>query len=114
MNEQIDKIFAKIGKSKTEEEVISHLKDLIKRNHVESYRDRLLSNPYFKSLLSDIKVEIISELNLIRESIKEELIEIEIELKKPNSLSETLLELKKDCISLLYDVDEKEKSIKEL
>lgn len=102
--------------SNTEESILKNLVKLVKLYNQEQYKEIILSNPFYKSLIPDIQKEITEDLDKIAKSINEEIIGIESELKKiANKDSENQLKsLKKDCLSLLYEIDERKKEIEML
>lgn len=102
--------------SNTEESILKNLVKLVKLYNQEQYKEIILSNPFYKSLIPDIQKEITEDLDKIAKSINEEIIGIESELKKiVNKDSENQLKsLKKDCLSLLYEIDERKKEIEML
>ncbi len=79
----------------------------------------LLKNDWeldYKSLIPDIQKDIIEELEKISNSITREIETIESDLKKiGNKDSEKQLKnLKKDCLALIYEIDERKKEIDSL
>lgn len=100
--------------SKTEEDILEHLTKIVKNFNVNQYSNKVLNNPYFKSLIPDVKKVIFKEMEFFKESIKEEIVEIDNELKNPNNSEsfDKLKSLKRDCISLLYEIEQREKEIK--
>ncbi len=114
-SENLELIIELLEKSTTEEDIMDNLMKIIKGFNIDLYKDRILSNPYFKSLVPDVKDNIYKEIEYYRESIKGEIIEIEKELtKSENENSNKLKSLKRDCISLLYEIDQREKDIRNL
>lgn len=114
-SQKFEAIVEKLNQSETEEDIIEYLTRIVKGFSVDTYRDRILSNPYFKSLISDVKSNIQLEIKSIRESIKEEIEAIDVELRNSESeYSGKLRELRRECLSLLHELDQKEKDIKVL
>ena len=76
----------------------------------------LYKNPYYKSLIPDIQKDIIEDLEKISFSITKEIEIIESDLKKIGSKDseKELKNLKKDCLSLIYEIDERKKEIDSL
>jgi len=98
--------------SKTEDEILSHLTFIVKGFNISLYKDILISNPYYKSLLEDVKEDVLFDLNKLKEVIEEEISSIDDVLKKEDSTK--LRDLKGDCISLSYEIDNKILEIKSL
>jgi hypothetical protein len=48
--------------SKTEDEILSHLTFIVKGFNISLYKDILISNPYYKSLLEDVKEDVLFDL----------------------------------------------------
>jgi hypothetical protein len=109
MKNNIEEIFTKLHTCDNEEQVILNLKRIIKGFNVSSYKERLLSNPYFSSLVSDIKGDILEEINLVKRNIEDEIEIINKELANTTNHIDfnKLKELKRDCISLLYEVNDR-------
>lgn len=109
---KLELVISKLEKSTTEEEVFKRLTDLVKGFNVSLYKDRILSNPYYKSLIPDVKREVKRDISNIKETILEEIREIDKEISKSNSLYiDKLKDLKGECISLLYEIEDREKEI---
>lgn len=110
-----NKIIKELKNSKTEEEILDHLIKMVKGFNLSEYNDIFQSNPYYKSLIPDIKPIIIKDISKIRKEIVNEIEKIDKDLKKvKNEDSDKLKELKRDCISLIYEIDEREKEINKL
>jgi HEPN domain-containing protein len=111
----IEKIVENLKKCKTEEEIFKNIKNIIKGYNISLYKNIILSNPYYKSLIPDIKIEIRKEIMKIRESIINEIKEIDKELSKSNNYYiDELKELKRECFYLLHEIDDREKDINSL
>ena len=100
--------------AKTEEEVSEKLLKIIKSFGVDVYKNDVISNPYFKSLASDIKEVVISELQQIKSHLKVELDGVKEELKKNKSsdspdkeTNKQLKSLKSDCLLLISELDDR-------
>lgn len=112
---ELERVIEKLEKSTTEEEIVKNLTKIVKGYNVSLYKTRILSNPYYKSLIPDVKNEVRREISQIRESIIEEIEEIDKELNKSNnSYIDKLKELRRECVALLYEIDEREKDINHL
>ncbi len=111
-----DTILEKLKNSFTEEDILKNLVHLVKLYKQEQYREIIYSNPFYKSLIPDIQKEILEDLDRVAKSINDEISAIDIDLKKiGNKDSEKQLKLiKKDCLSLIYEIDERKKEIEML
>lgn len=106
-------ILEDLKKANTEEDILNNLVKMVKRFDQEHYKEIIYSNPFYKSLIPDIQKEVLSELDQLAKSISEEISTIENDLKKiGNKDSEKQLKsIKKDCLSLIYEIDERKKEI---
>ena len=111
--EEFDSAIESLKSSKTEEEILTHLTFIVKGFDISLYKDILLSNPYYKDLLIDVREDVLFDLNKLKEEIKEEISSIE-EIIKTDVDSSKLKDLKGDCISLSYEIDRKISQIKSL
>jgi hypothetical protein len=102
--------------SLTEEEILKYLIELVKRFDPYQYKEVIYNNPYYKSLIPDIQVDIINDLENVKNSIVKEIEKIESDLKKIGNKdsAEQLKNLKKDCLSLIYEIDERKREIDSL
>lgn len=109
-------ILSDLKSAQNEEDVIENITKIIKGFSSDYYKNDLLENPYFKSLVPEIKETIMSELEDIKSSIREEIRAIEEELSTLNkkgitSISDEsiskLRELKKDCVVLIKELDDR-------
>jgi len=119
--EDYDLILSDLKLSQNEEEVITNITKIIKGFTSDYYKNDLYENPYFKSFIPEVKEVISNELFEIRLTIKEEINAIEDEIFKLNSLGVTsikdpdiskLRDLKKECILLIKELDERIKDLK--
>lgn len=107
-------LIEELNNSRTEEDILKYLIQIVKAFTISEYRDVFL-NPYYKSLMPEIRKDVLKELSFLRDSLVNELDTIESELKKvENSNTDKLKELKRDCLSLIYEIDEKQKDIENL
>ena len=110
-----NRLIKELKDSKTEEEILDYLIKLVKAFNLSEYTEVIHSNPYYKSLIPDIKPVVITDISKIRKDIVNEIEKIDKDLKKvSNEDSDKLKELKRDCISLIYEIDEKEREINNL
>lgn len=109
-------ILSDLKSAQNEEDVIENITKIIKGFSSDYYKNDLLENPYFKSLVPEIKETIMSELEDIKSSLREEIRAIEEELSTLNkkgitSISDEsiskLRELKKDCVVLIKELDDR-------
>lgn len=109
MSKCIIEYIDKLKSSNTEDEVLINLKSIIKTFSVDLYIREVMDNPYFKGLVPDIKDEVIDEMSVIRTTIREEIYNIDKELIKSMSQNDyqKLKGLKRECIHLLKELDNK-------
>ena len=114
VSEKLNLMIENLETSRTEEDIVENLTKIVKNFSINQYSEKVLSNLYFKSLIPDVKKIILEEMNYFKDSIKEEITEIDNELKNPiNSNSfDKLKSLRRDCVSLLYEIEQREKEIK--
>ena len=111
----INLLLENLKNSLTEEEILKHLIELVKKFDPYQYKEVIYNNPYYKSLIPDVKPVVINDIYKIRKDIVNEIEKIDKDLKKvKNEDSDKLKELKRDCISLIYEIDEREKEINKL
>ena len=113
---EFNNLFESLSNSKNEEEVYQTLKRILKESSSLLYKDKILENPYFRSLIPEVREDVLFDINLIKETINEEIQAIDEELiksLKDDRISDQrkLKELKRECIALLYEVDERRKDI---
>jgi predicted component of type VI protein secretion system len=109
----------KLKNSKNEEEVYHNLKEILKSCNISNYKSDILDNPYFRLLIPDIVNEVLEDLNNIKKSIRTEIFAIDDELSKiisniNDENIDKLKELKRECISLIFEVEERERDLKSL
>jgi hypothetical protein len=109
-------LIEELNNSKTEEDIIKYLIKIVKGFNVYEYKDIVFNNPFYKSLIPDIKSNVVEQILLLRKSLIDEVDGIDVELKKVNNdeLKDKLKSLKRDCISLIYEIDERQKDIDSL
>lgn len=106
--------------SQTEEEAFINLKSIVKQFVSSKYKEDILSNPFFKSLLTDVLESVHLDIKVLEQSINKELKNIDKELDKIENDKEflpqvkRLKELKRECIALIYEIDEKKKDLNSL
>jgi len=109
--EDYELILNNLKSAQNEEEVFINMTKIIKGFSSEYYKNDLYENPYFKSIIPDVKKTVISEMNEIRKSIVDEINNINLELTKTNTQSkyddsyDKLKSLKRDCVNLLIELD---------
>lgn len=111
--EEFERALANLKSSKTEEEVQSNLTYIVKGFGTPFYREIVLSNPYYKDLFQDVRLDVIYDLEKLKETLREEISSIDSELKKENASSE-LKEIKGDCISLIIEIERKIEEIESI
>lgn len=112
---ELESIIECLEQSTTEKDIMENLTKIVKGFGVSQYKSRILSNPYFKSLISDVKSIVSKDIEFYRESIKEEIEEIDKELSNSeNKYLDKLKSLRRDCVSLLYEIDQRERDLRDL
>ena len=110
-------LFEELENSNNEEEVFKNLKRILKESSSVFYKNKILNNPYFKSLLIDVREDVLIEISEIRKSLKDEIKSIDVEIMsllskdKDNSNINKFKSLKRDCVSLVYEIDDRKKDI---
>jgi hypothetical protein len=109
MKNNIEDLLEKLYNSQNEEEVIKNLKKIIKSFNVSSYKEKIMSNPYFSLLISEIKGDILFEIGLLRDNIEYEIRTIDDTLGKTTNINDfnTLKDLKRECLCLLYEINDR-------
>ncbi len=110
--EEFDQVMDDLKSSKTEEEIFKHLTFIVKGFNMSLYKDILLSNPYYKDILIDVKEDVLFDLEKLKEVVKEEISSIDDIIKKEDS--KKIQDLRGDCLSLSYEIDRKISEIKSL
>lgn len=111
--EEFEKALDELRSSKTEEEVQSRLTFIVKGFGTPLYRDLVLSNPYYKDLFQEVRIDVIGDLENLKETLREEIASIDSELKKDRA-PEELREIKRDCISLIGEIERKIEEIESI
>jgi len=115
--EEFNFLFEELENSKNEEEVYKNLKRLLKESNSKFYKNKILDNPYFKSLVVDVREDVLDDISVIRKSLTEEIKLIDAEIlillskDKNNPNIDKFKSLKRDCISLVYEIDDRKKDI---
>jgi hypothetical protein len=117
--EKFQQVVKLLENSQNEEEVIEYLTKMLKEFSIYFYKDIIVSNPYFKSLIPEIRDKVKIEILSMKKSILDEIKIIEKEILKfkvfvsPVDL-EKYIELKRDCLLLLEEVIERERELNSL
>jgi hypothetical protein len=114
--DSLNDILCSLYKSKNEEEVIKNLKIIIKSFNITLYKELILSNPYFNSLIIDIKDDILIEVTTLRDDIKTKIHLINNQLSDQSNQKDfiKLKDLKRQCIKLLFELDKKIREVDSL
>ena len=105
----LDDILEQLYKSQSENDVILNLKIIIKGFNVKSYIDIIRPNVYFYGLIKDIKGDILIEISSLKKTIESEISVISdamMDIKEQKEF-DRLKELKRECIRLLYEVNDR-------
>lgn len=120
MSEKYKNLYEILLTSQTEEEAFNNLKNILKQCSTNEYKKDITSNPFFNSLLPDVIKNVYSDIKVLEESLNKELKNIDKELGKIENDKEffpqvkRLKELKRECISLIYEIDERKKELSSL
>lgn len=115
--EEFNYLLEKLENSKTEDEVYSSLKQILKESSSQLYKNKILENPYFRSLIKEVREEVLEDISVIRSTIKSEIEAIDEEIvnllkrDKNDRHIQKFKELKRECISLIYEIDERRKDL---
>ena len=115
--EEFNYLLEKLENSKTEDEVYSSLKQILKESSSQLYKNRILENPYFRSLIKEVREEVLNDISVIRSTIQSEVEAIDEEIvnllkrDKNDRHIQKFKELKRECISLIYEIDERRKDL---
>lgn len=115
--EEFNYLLEKLENSKTEDEVYSSLKQILKESSSQLYKNRILENPYFRSLIKEVREEVLNDISVIRSTIQSEIEAIDEEIvnllkrDKNDRHIQKFKELKRECISLIYEIDERRKDL---
>lgn len=112
--EDYEHLLSELKSAQNEEEVITNITKIIKGFTSDYYKNDLYENPYFKSFIPEVKEVISTELSTIKLTINEEIKSIDGEILKLNQQGITsikdpdyskLRQLKKDCLILIKELD---------
>lgn len=112
--EDYEHLLSELKSAQNEEEVITNITKIIKGFTSDYYKNDLYENPYFKSFIPEVKEVISTELSTIKSTINEEIKSIDGEILKLNQQGITsiknpdyskLRQLKKDCLILIKELD---------
>jgi hypothetical protein len=113
--DSIENLFDRLSKSTEEEEISDIILIIMKGFSVDTYRDVICKNPYYKSIAYDLKIKVFEEMAFYRNSIKNEITEIDNELVGSNNeYLKKLKSLRSDCVSLLNELSLRETDLKGL
>ena len=99
----------KLHLSSTEDEVIETLKRIMKNFASTDYKAIIMTNPYFKSLVLDLKGDIIKEMTLMMDLIKIEIENLNDQLSKVSRTADflKLKDLRRECVFLLTELEDR-------
>jgi hypothetical protein len=97
----------KLHLSSTEDEVIETLKRIMKNFASTDYKAIIMTNPYFKSLVLDLKEEVSKEMSLMKDLITVEIDNLNSQLNKTNNTADflKLKDLRRECVYLLTELE---------
>ncbi len=102
-----EELLKELKNSYTEEEINNVLSSIVKRFHSDVWKEMIYSNPYYKSLFDDIKVEVLEDLGKIKKSILKEIDSIDTDIKGGEVDVHKFIQLKVECQLLLMEVEYK-------
>lgn len=102
-----EELLNELKNSYTEEEINDKLSSIVKRFSPDVWKEMIYSNPYYKSLFDDIKVEVLEDLGKIKKSILKEIDSIDTDIRGGNVDVKKFIELKVECQLLLMEVEYK-------
>ena len=117
-----DKLLSELKSSQNEEEVLDNITKIIKGFSSDYYKHDLYENPYFKTFIPEVKEIIKSELDQLKDNLKDEISGINDEIVKLNKTGITsgdetiskLKDLKNECIILIKELDDRIQDLKHL
>jgi len=103
----------KLHLSSTEDEVIETLKRIMKNFASTDYIAIIMTNPYFKSLVLDLKGDIIKEMTLMMDMIKIEIENLNDQLSKVSNTADflKLKDLRRECVFLLTELEARQNDL---
>ena len=102
--EEYEELLKELNSSLTEDEIIENVTKIVKTFSVHFYKDDLVQNPYYKSLLSEIKSEVLGDLYEIKNAIINEMYLIGERIKEGEDV-DRLIQLKVECQLLLLEIN---------
>ncbi len=105
--EKYEEFVVELKNSYTEEDIIDVITKIVKRFSTELWKEMIYSNPYYKSLFDDIKVEVLEDLGKIKKSILKEIDSIDTDIKGGEVDVHKFIQLKVECQLLLMEVEYK-------
>ena len=106
-----NKLIKELKDSKTEEEILDYLIKLVKAFNLSEYNDVFQSNPYYKSLIPDIKPVVINDISKIRKDIVNEIEKIDKEagllIKYIDDIKIEIMEKSNEDVKTVRNEDEK-------
>jgi hypothetical protein len=111
--DEYQKILKELNQSNTEEDIISNIEKIVKGFSVDFYREDLTKNPFYKSILLEIKEDVLEDLYKIRQTILDEMESIHNSILEGNDVDK-LIQLKVECQLLLIELDYKIEDIKSI
>ena len=110
---EYEKVLDKLKSSYTEEDIIENLTHIVKGFSADIFKEDLVHNPFFKSLLIDIKDDVIGDLFEFKKSIEDEIDLINTGIKDGDDVDK-LIQLKIECKLLLNEVEVKIEEVKSI
>lgn len=107
MKKELSDYLDELYSADDEDSVTYTLTRIVKNFNVSTYKDIIMENPYFKSLVLDIRGNIIIEMNNMITLIKEEIDNLNRELSFTSNDEDfsQFKELKRECVFLLTELE---------
>ena len=113
MNQNLIEDLDKLHTSESEDQIIECIRKILKGYSTITYKHILMPNPYFKSLITDIKPDIIQEIEHMKDMISIEIQNLNKELSNTSNQKDFIRykKLRRDCVFMLNELDNRQKDL---
>lgn len=113
MNQKLIEDLDSLHKAESEDQVIVNLSKILKGYSTITYKHIIMPNPYFKSLITDIKSDIINEMEHMKNMLSIEIENLNKELSNTTSKEEftKYKNLRRECVFMLNELDNRQKDL---
>jgi hypothetical protein len=113
MNQKLIEDLDRLHTSENEEQITEYIKKILKGYNTITYKHIIMSNPYFKSLINDIKSDIIDEIEHMKNMLSIEIENLNKELSNTTSKEEftKYKNLRRECVFMLNELDNRQKDL---